>query len=254
VGIAVKRAYLAGGKGAERAAYELTEVNASGVPVGQPFVGKRSLYEEPSQIEFHKISASTQFEAARLQRKFNEALEKVGTSVPRITFLSVWYYTWHDETCALLCEKRLDNNRYQKWNDNKGGVDTLNRQPDVPADDVEGSDSDSDSGSDDDDAVHAGEKRVHDGNVNASNENPSEELVSRIIDEDVPQAFSHWSAVYTQWCVICKVFLRAILASHSQTLQFTLASRDSAKRIRGRKACRNSSKLISAITCARLWA
>jgi len=208
-GIAVKKRHLYGGKGAERVAFEMTEVNANGVPVGQPFVGKMSLYEEPSQIDFHEISASTQFAAARLQCKFNETLDfrNLGPSVPRITFLEVWYYTWNSETkgsiCALLCEKRLDTNRYIKWNDNKGGIHTLNRQPAALVANIEVSNSDSDSDSDDE-----GEA------AKVSDENPSEELLSRIIDEDVPQAFSHWSAVYTK-CDLLVCDLQGVFSSNS---------------------------------------
>ena len=50
-GIRIKKGYL--GKGAERAAYEMSEITAAGEVVGQPLVAKVSIHHEPDQLEFH---------------------------------------------------------------------------------------------------------------------------------------------------------------------------------------------------------
>jgi hypothetical protein len=178
--IAVKNGYI--GRGAERAAYEMTEVTADRVAVGQPLVGKLSIHEEPSQIEFNKNCAVTQFAALRLARRFNEKLEELaqttGISVPCIEFLPVWFYDWFAadrSVSALLCEKRLDSTRYKKWNDNKGGVISLNIRV-VPEEDGEDEEEE--------------EGMVHGAYLSAAALSAD---ASRIIDEDVPQAFSHWT-------------------------------------------------------------
>ena len=194
-GIRIKYGYL--GKGAERAAYEMSEIAIDEEAVGQNLVAKYSIHHEPSQIEFHKHCALTQFEAGRLSKKFNDNVDelqrRIGIVLPRIEFLNVWFYVWNDPVvaggfAAILCEKRLDSSRYKKWNDNKGGVYALNIK--LPRDDaVVGEEEEErlgaiDEGDEDEDQEELGP-------VDASS-------ATRIIDGDVPPAFSHWSWYYTK--------------------------------------------------------
>jgi hypothetical protein len=189
----------------------MTEVTKDNVPVGQPLVGKVSIHEEPSQIEFHKHSAVTQFEAGRLASKFNENLDDlIGQGaiypIPHIEVLPVWFYDWFDTSGsgavkALLCEKRLDSERYKKWNDNRGGVFNLNKRLEEP----ELGDGDDDKG----DLVFAQEEPTAAGRVAAAAD------ASRIIDEDVPQAFSHWTNQHTRGhSLVCDV--QGVLGSSFQ--------------------------------------
>jgi hypothetical protein len=190
-GIKLKRGYL--GKGAERAAYEMSEVTTAGEAVGQPLVAKVSINLELDPMEFHKGCASTQSEAGRISRKFNEVLQelekRMKTSLPRIEFLEVCFYSWDDPggTQSILCERRLDHVRYKKWNDNKGGVDSLNKklQEDLVAAVEERMDA-IDEGDDGEDEQQEGL-----GPVDLS-------IAARIIDDDIPHAFSHWSWQYTK--------------------------------------------------------
>jgi hypothetical protein len=208
VGIAVKKGYI--GQGAERAAYEMTEVMTDGVAVGQPLVVKLSIHEEPSQIKFHESCAVTQFEALRLAGKFNDKLKELlyaGMPVPLIEFLPVWFYEWYaaDGTVtALLCEKCLDQTRFKKWNDNKGGVITLNRRLEPLVEDVDG----------DDDGDGDGEEEEEDDPAPTSVSALSADA-SRILDEDVPQAFSHWTHFHTKGhSLVCDV--QGVLGSSFQ--------------------------------------
>ncbi|KAJ1401931.1 kinase-like domain-containing protein, partial [Ochromonadaceae sp. CCMP2298] len=185
-GIAVKKGYIE--HGGERAAYEMTEVTADRVPVGQTLVGKLSIHEEPSQVAFHKRCAVTQYEATRLADRFNVRLEELwrtaGILVPHIEFLPVWFYDWFaadGSEFALLCERRLDSTRYKKWNDNRGGVFHLNMRLEPEA-------------VDDGDDAEDEEEDPAPGAVSAA---ALSEFASRIIDEDVPQAFSHWTYNYS---------------------------------------------------------
>jgi hypothetical protein len=184
-------------KGAERAAFEMSEITITGAPVGQNLVGKLSIHDEPSQLEFHQLCALTQFEAGRLSKKFNDTINalqrRMGVSLPRIEFLQPWFYVWEDASvaggcAALLCERMLDFNRYKKWNDNKGGVQNLNKQKldrlVTAVDEIL-------------DAIVEGEEEDED--EDQEELGPcDDESVARIIDDDVPQAFSHWSWVYTK--------------------------------------------------------
>jgi hypothetical protein len=194
-GLRVKVGYL--GKGAERECREMSEITVGGEDIGQQLVGKFSINHEPDQLEFHKQCALTQFEAGRISKKFNDMLVElvrcVPISLPHIEFLPLWFYTWDEpdvqgRIAAILCERRLDSSRYKKWNDNKGGLDSLNKQlgcdiaPIIATTDEEKCLEGNEEGN---------EKQEELGPVNLSN-------LTRIIDDDVPQAFSHWSWQYTK--------------------------------------------------------
>jgi hypothetical protein len=110
-GIRRKTGYIE--KGAERAAFEMSEITITGTPVGQSLVGKLSIHDEPSQLEFHQLCALTQFEAGRLSKKFNDTINelqrRMGVSLSRIEFLQPWFYVWKDASVAggyaALCVK-----------------------------------------------------------------------------------------------------------------------------------------------------
>jgi hypothetical protein len=227
IGIRRKTGYI--GKGGERAAFEMSEITSTGAAVGQSLVGKLSIHDEPSQLEFHKLCALTQIEAGRLSKKFNDVLNEVqrrmGVSLSRIEFLQPWFYVWKDASlpgegyAALLCERMLDSSRYKKWNDNKGGVQNLNKQQQlldmlVPAvDDIL-------------DAIVEGEEE--DDEEDQKKLGPcDDEIVDRLINDDIPQAFSHWSWSYTKGnSLVCD--LQGVLGKES--FQFTDPAIHSRKR------------------------
>lgn len=196
IGISYKKGYIE--QGAERATYEMTEVTDNNVPVGQKLVGKISIHEEPSQIEFHKLCAFVQFEAGRLARKFNTTLEELEgihkTSITHIDFLEPCYYEYYTQEAngggvgALLCEKRLDSTRFKKWNDNKGGVFNLNKDLGDLKATLAAIEDDEDEDQEEDEINS--EQQLSTAMASA--------YMARIIDEDVPQAFSHWTHVYTK--------------------------------------------------------
>ena len=130
VGFAVKKKIF--GEGAERIVYEMTEIDAAGNPVGEPLVAKDSKYlvkQGTQRGHFHKMFIATQSKAANLARKFNEALNRrqVDSMIPRIYFLPCSVYDCNTAPAAYLAEKRLNPQRYRKWNDNAGGIDGIAR-------------------------------------------------------------------------------------------------------------------------------
>ena len=185
-GIAVKKAYI--DAGAERAAYQMTEVDVYNQPVGQPQVAKVSTHEEVSQFDFFEQCALTQLEAGRLATRFNTKLSALGIKVPYIKFLEPTCYSWltdGTDDAAVLSEKRLDVSKYKKWNDNKGGVDTLlaKVQPLLELGlGTIGEEEEEEEEEEEADQEEEEQVQVVD-----------EESRQQIIDDDVPQAFSHWS-------------------------------------------------------------
>lgn len=183
-GFAMKKEYI--GEGAERIVFECTEVDQDGKPVGQPLVAKLFWSKNDSeQLPFHKLAGRTQIEANRLARKFNERLENYQLHCPKIEFLEVSFYTVNKETASYLIEKRLDRYRYTKYNNNKGGVKDLNmdmKAIDFNAPDVQLHQDETEMKGPDDPTKLSAELQLD---------------VDRIIDDDIPQAFSHWSYNYT---------------------------------------------------------
>jgi hypothetical protein len=203
IGIAIKKSYIAAG--GERAAFHMTEVGFNGLPLGRPMVAKMSLYEEPSQLDFHKSCARSQLEARRLSHKFNSALSARWIIVPNVVYLDPSFYEWSSSrmiSSAILAENRLDCSRYRKWNDNKGGVHDLLTGGNVRRGEM----------------VHLGiiEEEGEDGESLGGVEGAGGRCPqSNIIDDDVPQAFSHWTYQYTQGSsLVCD--LQGVLSSSFQ--------------------------------------
>ena len=188
-GFAVRKEYF--GSGVERLVFDCTEVDSAGTPVGRPLVAKLSMYHEnEDQFEFHKASGRTQIQAFRLARKFNEFLGTKSLQIPNICFLEVSSYTIQNEilgyTFAFLVERRLDRNRYKKYNDNTGGVKDINKENGVV----------SHHQADLQTIVEEDEEHEE---LTDTNLSPALQLeAARIIDDDIPQAFSHWSYQYTK--------------------------------------------------------
>jgi hypothetical protein len=68
VGVAIKKAYI--GTGAERVAYNMTEIDTSNKPVGLPLVAKYSKLDEgDGDLQFHLTRGQTQNQARRLSKK-----------------------------------------------------------------------------------------------------------------------------------------------------------------------------------------
>jgi hypothetical protein len=68
VGVAIKKTYI--GTGAERVAYNMTEIDKSNKPVGLPLVAKYSKLDEgDGDLQFHLTRGQTQNQARRLSKK-----------------------------------------------------------------------------------------------------------------------------------------------------------------------------------------
>lgn len=197
-GIAVHRSFF--GEGTERVVFLMHEM-AAGKPIGTPLVAKESKWALRGKKgeKVHISFAETQMKAASLARKFNERLDRKGidkSCVPRITFLdcSIYYCNRGEE--EFLVERRLNPKNYVKWNDNIGGIDGRARvvffkesPPEVATNlDIieEGDEEEDDSDESDDEAPIR----------KATLEN--EKLQRRVMDGDVPQAFTHWTHFHTK--------------------------------------------------------
>ena len=212
-GIMVKNCYF--GEGAERIVYEMTEVDENGVPVGIPLVAKESIYEinnTRGREDFHLNFLKTQKAAGNLAKKFNAKLDelKVDRSIPRLTFLECFVYSGNHLSIEFLAEKRLTPELYRKWNNNAGGVEGVVREnkdfvPIPPTGAAGGGrdlgalqegDEDEDDEEDEDESDEEEEKDG--GTTGIVISSRVEELQKRVLDTDVPQAFSHWTNTITK--------------------------------------------------------
>lgn len=121
------------GQGAERLAYQLREIDARGKIIGSPLVGKDGIFVEYTD-KFHYSFCKTQKIASNFAERFNQKLDRspwVGKRVPRVKFLDCFVYSFDisSEIYYYLVEKELDYNQYKKWNDNKGGVNGQFKRP-----------------------------------------------------------------------------------------------------------------------------
>ena len=211
------------GKGTERLVYQLREVDEYRKFVGFPLVGKDSKsvgYNDPR--EFHHSFCKTQMVAANLANKFNQRLDmspEVGKNVPRIEFLDCYVYIFYEQNYEFgyLVEKQLDDTQYKKWNDNRGGVHGQRENPvkrtmefEVDAkklfnelkpiiqdtiieeDEEEGNSEDDDSS---DEEVEISRKLT---SLRVSAPIRRTNKLLPILNEDVPQAFTHFTYSWTK--------------------------------------------------------
>ena len=210
------------GQGAERLVYQLREMDVNGKIVGSPLVGKDGRYVEDSQVRnFHFSFCKTQKIAANMAEKFNQRLDRclqVGPKVPRVKFLDCYVYRFYDQKYHIeyLVEKQLDNNLYKKWNDNQGGVHgqlrkptaypevevkeekdplkllrDLNLKPIISETIVEENSEDELS---DDEPTHS----THHLSFQATTSVAPLKSELAILNEEVPQAFSHFTYMWTK--------------------------------------------------------
>ena len=232
-GIAVAKASFA--EGAERIVFLMTEIDKDNRAVGLPLVAKHSLWKQKqSGLEYlrrwHRTFVKTQMKAANLAVKFNQRLDNLGVSkgVPRLRFLDCSVYECKpipssvtNAATALtefvcLAEKRLNPECYVKWNNNAGDVDGIGRNNDRQYEDLEleavqrkrladlggieeGDEEEEDE--EDDDDEHDVDKI---GGVAASEliaitpKAEVMELEKRVLEGDIPQAFTHFSYKWTK--------------------------------------------------------
>eukprot|EP00282_Hemiselmis_andersenii_P035154 CAMPEP_0169443004 /NCGR_PEP_ID=MMETSP1042-20121227/9126_1 /TAXON_ID=464988 /ORGANISM="Hemiselmis andersenii, Strain CCMP1180" /LENGTH=724 /DNA_ID=CAMNT_0009554207 /DNA_START=221 /DNA_END=2396 /DNA_ORIENTATION=+ len=233
-GLVVRKSIL--GEGAERMVYGMYEAcftydekDASAAPsriemIGEPMVAKESRFVEDNSketLEFHKVFAKTQATAQRIAEAFNAKVAKRAPqgnkSIPRLEFLTCTTYLVEENDGSMrevLAEKRLDVKRYKKFNNNGGhvlgqdkGANMLGMlQRNEAADYVI---EEEDEGEDEeDDAVATG------GAAMAS-------ILAKIVPEDVPQAFSHFSYEHSKKkMLVCD--LQGVLDSTQQPHLFEL--------------------------------
>ena len=204
-------------QGAERLVYQLREIDTNGKFVGYPLVGKDGKYVEDFDLEnFHYSFCKTQKIAANLAKNFNQWLDKapqVGKKVPRVKFLDCYVYIYYNEIYQIeyLVEKQLDNNQYKKWNDNQGGVHGQLRKPGLYLEEVEPLkmlrdlnlksiisetivEENSEDELSDDEPTHSTHHLSSQATTSVA---PlKSELV--ILNEEVPQAFSHFTYMWTK--------------------------------------------------------
>jgi len=112
------------------------------------------------------------------------------TAAPRISFLRCSLYDCNAARSTYLCEKRLNPKRYKKWNNNAGGLDGVTRHDAAvkPAhlELIEEEDED------------VGEEEEVDRGAKGSKSAEALALEAQIFPEDVLQAFSHWTYVYSK--------------------------------------------------------
>jgi len=124
--IAVRKEYF--GEGAERIVRKFREVNARNEFVGNVMVAKESRFVLPEDgtesRNFHKMFCQSQTQARGLAKKFNQQLQRIpgiNNSVPRISFLDCTVYVL-DNKVEILVEKKLQTDKFAKWNSNDGLV------------------------------------------------------------------------------------------------------------------------------------
>jgi Mg-chelatase subunit ChlD len=125
------------GEGAERFAYRFFEVAADCKTIlGPPLVAKENrmlldedrVADEEARQKYGKVFCKTQQLALRLAKKFNERLKsnaRIHRNTPHVSFLDCSIYTLDDVNigvCSVLVEKKLDHNKWYKWNSNNGMV------------------------------------------------------------------------------------------------------------------------------------
>ena len=195
------------GEGAERMVRKFREVDAQGMFVGTPMVAKESRLQDDMALEdrrqFHRVFCETQHQAQVIALEFNKrlaAIPGVDCSTPRITFLdcSIYFVDGGTYNFGYLVEEMLNPSAYKKFNSNNGYVDGVSSAA-VPADApielpepaaapvalgaiAEESDEEGYDSSDDELSADA----------------PPPLTVVSISAADIPQAFSHFSHLFTK--------------------------------------------------------
>ena len=234
-GIAVGKKYF--GEGAERIVFLMSEIDWSGEFIGPSLVAKESKHDQKEQSsesmrKWHQTFMKTQRRAEILATKFNAALDNkhISKNTPRIQFLPCHIYECQTDDAdgqkefSYLSENQLNPLYYKKWNNNNGGVDgqiEINKinyegyMDPVPhlkqhnaaiqtvkkdnLDCIEEEEEDDDEENYD---GHVDSQLVrNDINMNTSTFQASPEVMeleSRILECDVPQAFTHFTHVITK--------------------------------------------------------
>lgn len=139
-GIAMRKECF--GVGAERLVFHLRKLGRDnkGALIFLPgeYVAKETKFVEDEQqkYHFHTTFYTTQMKAQDIAVSFNEKIsltKRLHSYIPvaKIKFLQCWVYTFipdpdrlHD-VAGVMCEKKIDHTKYQKWNSNNGFVDMV---------------------------------------------------------------------------------------------------------------------------------
>ncbi len=216
-GVAMKR--QAFGEGQERFAFQFFEIASDGTSVvGPPLVAKESRFIHESvdgvdnwkaRDKFAKRFCKVQMAARNAAFEFNKKLDSIpnlDTDTARVKFLNCSiYYLTHPEKgeFAVIVEKKLDG-QFQKWNNNNGWhIDRDKNDPLMRAS--------LGTVGEDEEVVET-----------TGTEDDPIEIDSGIFvkKEEVAQAFSHFSHVYSgQKMLICD--LQGVYDKSSHTFNFT---------------------------------
>ena len=130
------------GEGAERFAFRFFEVASDCRTIlGPALVAKENrmlldddrISDEQARQKYVKVFCKTQQLALRLATKFNEKLQsnpRIHRNTPKISFLDCSIYELDDVNigvCSVLVEKKLDHNKWYKWNSNNGMVNGVKK-------------------------------------------------------------------------------------------------------------------------------
>jgi Alpha-kinase family len=215
IGVAVFKSLI--GEGAERLVYKMSEINKMEYLIGPALVVKESLYvleKNKDTRQWHRVFVKTQLRAASLAKKFNDILDKMGVSphIPRLKFLLCCVYDCQTRSGdqiqkAFLAEAQLNPQNYRKWNDNSGGIDGEKKvlfddtvhpprtmHIDFEPRSVGAIDEEEDKYYDDDDD----DDDELDSNIQFIASKVVQDLQKKVLECDVPQAFSHFSHRFTK--------------------------------------------------------
>ena len=116
-------------EGGERMVHMFREIDRDHNFVGDALVAKESRFVETGSaesMEFHKLHVKMQDRAGKLAERFNAKVSIVArTGTPVVNYLKCFVYVCFatsGKEFPLHVEKRLNWERFTKFNDNKGGV------------------------------------------------------------------------------------------------------------------------------------